>query len=317
MTRKLEKEAFVVERMNVSERIKAITEQLEQGIEELFESDKYKSYLNAMSKLHKYSYGNTLLIMMQKPDATMVAGFTKWRDTYKRHVKRGEKGIRILAPAPHKKKKLVQKVNPETKLPVLGADGDPIIEEKEITIPSFRVVSVYDVSQTDGKEIPSIGVDCLNGTIDDYEAFMDVLKQISPVPISFEKIEGGAHGYCSRLEKRIALDEGMSELQTIKTCIHEIAHAKLHLNPWPNGKKPDRSTREVQAESVAYTVCQHFGFDTSDYTFGYVAGWSSGRELTELKASLAVIQETANELIESIEKHRIENSMKNKFLNAI
>ena len=293
---------------NNAERMKEITDRLEAGIQALFESEQYKAYLTAMSKFHNYSFDNTLLIAMQKPDASLVAGFGKWRDDFERHVKRGEKGIKILAPSPYKVKKQMEKIDPATQKPVIGADGKPVTEEREIEIPVFRVVTVFDVSQTEGKEIPDIAVAELNGSVEQYQDFFAALEKASPVPIAFENIEGGAHGYYHLEEKRIAIDEGMSELQTLKTAIHEIAHAKLHAidkdaPATEQADRPDRRTREVQAESVAYAVCQHYGLDTSDYSFGYVAGWSSGRELSELKASLETIRKAANELITDIDGH--------------
>lgn len=288
-------------------KVKEITAQLEAGVKDLFHSERYQDYLKAMSKFHDYSLNNTLLIVMQKPDASLVAGFNKWRDEFERHVKRGEKGIKILAPAPYKIKKELEKLDPDGK-PIIGEDGKPVTEQKEITIPAFKVVSVFDVSQTDGKEIPDIAVDSLTGSVEQYEDFFKALEQTSPVPVSFERIESGAHGYYHNAEKRIALNEGESELQTVKTLIHEIAHAKLHdidLNapPEQQQERPSRRTREVEAESIAYTVCQHFGLDTSDYSFGYVAGWSSDKDIKELKASLETIRATASELITEIDGH--------------
>ena len=293
---------------NNAERMKEITDRLEAGIQALFESEQYKAYLTAMSKFHNYSFNNTLLIAMQKPDASLVAGFGKWRDDFERHVKKGEKGIKILAPSPYKVKKQMEKIDPATQNPVIGADGKPVTEEREIEIPAFRVVTVFDVSQTEGKEIPDIAVSELTGSVEQYQNFFAALEKASPVPIAFENIEGGAHGYYHLEEKRIAIDEGMSELQTLKTAIHEIAHAKLHAidkdaPAIEQADRPDRRTREVQAESVAYAVCQHYGLDTSDYSFGYVAGWSSGQELSELKASLETIRKAANELITDIDDH--------------
>ncbi len=291
-----------------ADKLKEITDRLEQGIMELFDSDRYKEYLRVMSKFHNYSFNNTLLIAMQKPDASLVAGFQSWKNNFKRNVVKGEKGIKILAPSPFKIKQEMEKIDPATQKPVIGADGKPVKEEKEITIPAFKVVSVFDVSQTEGKELPDIAVDMLTGDVECFKDVFAALEKTSPVPIGFEKIEGNSHGYYHLEEKRIAIDEGMSELQTIKTAIHEIAHAKLH-DIDPNAPKeeqagrPDRRTREVQAESVAYAVCQHYGLDTSDYSFGYVAGWSSGRELDELKSSLETIRSTAAEIINSIDEH--------------
>ena len=291
-----------------AEKLKEITDRLEQGIKELFDSERYKEYLRVMSKFHNYSFNNTLLIAMQKPDASLVAGFSAWKNNFQRNVVKGEKGIKIIAPSPFKIKQEMDKIDPATNKPVMGADGKPVKEEKEITIPAFKVVSVFDVSQTEGKELPDIAVDTLTGDVERFKDVFAALEKASPVPIGFEKIEGGAHGYYHLEEKRIAIDFGLSELQTLKTAIHEIAHAKLHdidLNAPKEEQqdRPDRRTREVQAESVAYAVCQHYGLDTSDYSFGYVAGWSSGRELDELKSSLETIRATAAEIINSIDGH--------------
>ena len=293
---------------NQKDRLKEITDRLEQGILEVFESERYKEYLRVMSKFHHYSFNNTMLIALQKPDASLIAGFSAWKNTHGRTVKKGEKGIRIIAPAPFKVKQEMEKLDPKTNMPLVGADGNAIIEEKEITIPAYKVVSVFDVSQTEGKELPSIGVDELTGDVSQYEDFFTALKKASPVPIALEHIEGSAHGYYHLAEKRIAIDDNMSELQTLKTAIHEIAHAKLHdidLNAPKEEKenRPNQRTREVEAESVAYTVCRHYGLDTSDYSFGYVAGWSSGKELSELKGSLETIRLAASELIDSIDGH--------------
>ena len=290
-----------------AEKLKEITDRLEQGITELFDSERYKEYLRVMSKFHNYSFNNTLLIAMQKPDASLVAGFSDWKNNFERNVMKGQKGIKIIAPSPFKVKQEMQKIDPHTQKPVIGKDGKPVTEEKEITIPAYKVVTVFDVSQTEGKELPDIAVDELTGDVESYKDFFAALEKTSPVPIAFEKIEGGSHGYYHLADKRIALNEGMSELQTLKTAIHEIAHAKLHdidLNAPKDGQpRVDRNTREVEAESVAYTVCQHYGLDTSDYSFGYVAGWSSGRELAELKSSLETIRSAAAEIINSIDGH--------------
>ena len=293
-----------------AEKLKEITDRLEQGIAELFDSERYREYLKVMSKFHNYSFRNTVLIAMQKPDASLVAGFSAWKNNFERNVMRGEKGIKIIAPSPYKIKQEMQKIDPHTQKPIIGKDGKPVTEEKEITIPAYKVVSVFDVSQTEGKELPDIAVDELTGDVDRYKDFFAALEKTSPVPIAFENIGGGSHGYYHLEDKRIAINEGMSELQTLKTAIHEIAHAKLHdidLNA-PKDEQPrvDRRTREVEAESVAYTVCQHYGLDTSDYSFGYVAGWSSGRELSELKSSLETIRSAAAEIINSIDENLAE-----------
>lgn len=278
-----------------ADRMKEITDKLEQGIQDLFNSDKYREYLNTMSKFHNYSFRNTVLIVMQNPQASLVAGYGAWQKKFKRQVRKGEKGISILAPSPYKKMIDEKKFD---------KDGNAVVEQKEVTIPAFKVTTVFDVSQTDGEELPSLGVHQLTGNVEEYNKFFEVLEQISPVPIAFEQIESGANGYYHLEDKRIAIKENMSEMQTVKTAIHEIAHAKLHALPEKEDKsdeiKIDRRTREVQAESVAYTVCQHFGIDTSDYSFGYIAGWSSGRETEELKASLETIRNTAAEFIDAI-----------------
>ena len=287
------------------QKVQEITEKLEQGLQELFESEKYKSYLNTMSKFHNYSFNNTLLIAMQKPDATLVAGYKAWQRNFDRHVKKGEKGIRILAPAPYKIKEEREKIDPVTNEPMLDKDGTPIVEEAEIKIPAFRVVPVFDVSQTDGKELPELSMGELSEDVEGYQNFMNALETVSPVRIEYEDIPGGAKGYFSRDINRIAIQEGMSESQIVKTAIHEVAHAMLHNKEMEKDldhtEQKDCNTKEVEAESVAYTVCQHFGIDTSDYSFGYIAGWSSGKEMTELKSSLDTIRRTASELITGME----------------
>ena len=344
-----------------AQQVREITDKLEQGIKELFESERFKEYLRTMSKFYHYSFSNTLLIAMQKPEATYVAGYTSWQRNFDRQVMKGEKGIKILAPAPYKAKEEREKIDPSTQKPVLDADGKPVTETVEVMRPAFKVVSVFDISQTDGKELPDIIVDELSGSVENYAAFFEALKQESPAPIAFEDIPGGAKGYFSPVENRIAIQEGMSEIQTIKTAIHEIAHAKLHSidrpEPEPSWKivmisdggtkrdflsgfasetdaneaaeregwrfvdenrfewrleveedtsavqemRKDRHTKEVEAESVAYTVCQRYGIETSDYSFGYIAGWSSGKETKELKSSLDTIRKTAAEMIEGID----------------
>ena len=294
-----------------AEKLKEITDRLEQGTSELFDSNRYKEYLSVMSKFHNYSFNNTLLIAMQKPDASLIAGFSSWKNQFERNVKKGEKGIKIIAPSPFKVKKEMEKIDPHTQKPVIGKDGKPVTEEKEITIPAFKVVSVFDVSQTEGKELPDIAVDALTGDVEQYKDFFAALEKTSPVPVGFEEMTGGTQGYYHLEDKRIALLEGASQLQTLKTLIHEIAHAKLHDIDLTAPKeeqqnRPDRRTREVEAESIAYTVCQHYGLDTSDYSFGYVAGWSSGKELAELKSSLETIRNTAAEIINSIDTHMAE-----------
>ena len=266
--------------------IKEITEKLEQGVKDVFEGAEYKAYLDFMSKFYDYSVNNTILIFMQKPEASLVAGYKAWQTKFKRQVRKGEKGITILAPCPHKFKKEVE-----------DEDGNKV--EKEIQYTTFRAISVFDISQTDGEEIPSIVTE-LSGEVEDFNELLEKLQTLSPVPVSFEDIQSGAKGYYSHAELRIAVKEGMSEQQTIKTLIHEIAHAMLHNRESGEEKDADRNTKEVQAESVAYTVCHSLGLDTSDYSFGYVAGWSKGKEVKELKASMEVIRKTAKAIIEDL-----------------
>ena len=296
---------IILNSKNSADRMKEITDRLETGIQELFESDRFRAYLDTMARFHNYSFNNTILIAMQ--GGQLVAGYNKWRDEFHRNVKKGEKGIKIFAPAPYKVKKDVPKLDAQGQ-PVKDKDGNTVTEQKEVQVPAFKIVSVFDVSQTEGEPLPSLGVEELTGSVEQYQDFFKALEQTSPVPMGFEDIPGGSHGYYHLTEKRIAIQEGMSELQTLKTAIHEIAHSKLHaIDPEaPAADRPDSRTREVQAESVAYTVCQHYGLDTSDYSFGYVAGWSSGRDLKELKASLETIRATAHELITTIDGHLAE-----------
>ena len=292
------------------QKVKEITDRLEEGLKELFEGEKYKSYLNTMSKFHNYSANNIQLIEMQCPDATYVAGYKAWQRNFERHVNKGERGIRILAPAPYKIKEEQEKIDPVTNEPVLDRDGMPVMEEVEIKIPAFRVVTVFDYSQTDGKELPGLGVNELHGDVERYQDFMEALERVSPVPIRYEEMEGDRKGYFIDLSRPIAIKEGMSEAQTAKTGVHEVAHAKLHAREAEQDTEKavykDRETKEVEAESVAYTVCQHFGIDTSDYSFGYIAGWSSGKEMPELKSSLDTIRRTSSELIKGIEAQLLE-----------
>ncbi len=292
------------------QKVKEITDRLEEGLKELFEGEKYKSYLNTMSKFHNYSANNIQLIEMQCPDATYVARYKAWQRNFERHVNKGERGIRILAPAPYKIKEEQEKIDPVTNEPVLDRDGMPVMEEVEIKIPAFRVVTVFDYSQTDGKELPGLGVNELHGDVERYQDFMEALERVSPVPIRYEEMEGDRKGYFIDLSRPIAIKEGMSEAQTAKTGVHEVAHAKLHAREAEQDTEKavykDRETKEVEAESVAYTVCQHFGIDTSDYSFGYIAGWSSGKEIPELKSSLDTIRRTSSELIKGIEAQLLE-----------
>ena len=288
------------------QKVQEITDKLEEGLKELFESEKYKTYLSTMSKFHNYSFNNTLLIAMQKPEATLVAGYKAWQKNFERHVNKGEKAIRILAPAPYKIKEERDKLDPVTGEMMFDENGMPQKEQVEVTIPAFRAVSVFDVSQTDGKPIPELEAQELLSTVEGYEDFVQALMNVAPVPIGFEDIPGDSKGYFHTEEKRIAVQENMSESQTLKTMVHEVAHSMLHnkeINRDDLIEEPakDRNTKEVEAESVAYTVCQHFGIDTSDYSFGYIAGWSSGKDMKELKSSLDTIRKTASELITGIE----------------
>ena len=279
--------------------LKAITDKLEQGVSDVFSSDKYKQFLDTMAKFPRYSVNNNILIMMQKPDAQMCQSFTGWKEMG-RFVKKGEKGIKILAPAPYTIQREQTKLDDRGN-PMKDKDGEPIMESVEIKVNAFKVVSTFDVSQTDGKELPSLGVEELTGGVDGYGTFLEALKEVCPVPMTFENIEGGAKGFYSQTEKRIAIQEGMSEAQTVKTAIHEMAHQKLHAIE-NNEPKQTRGSKEVEAESVAYTVCQHYGIDTSDYSFSYVAGWSEGKEMPELKASLDTIRRAASEMITAIDE---------------
>ena len=290
------------------QKVKEITDRLEEGLKELFEGEKYKSYLNTMSKFHNYSANNIRLIEMQCPGATYVAGYRKWQKDFGRHVNEHENGIRILAPAPYKFKEEREKIDPVTNEPMLDRDGMPVMEEVEIKIPAFRVVTVFDYSQTDGKELPGLGVNELHGDVERYRDFMEALERVSPVPIRYEGMEGDRKGYFIDLNHPISIKEGMSETQTAKTGVHEVAHAKLHAKEIEKetGISKDRETKEIEAESIAYTVCQHFGIDTSDYSFGYIAGWSSGKEMPELKSSLDTIRRTSSELIMGIETQLLE-----------
>ena len=286
------------------QRVQELTNKLEQGLQDLFNSDSYRNYLSTMSKFHNYSFNNTLLIAMQKPDATLVAGYKAWQKNFERHVNKGEKAIRILAPAPYKIKEERDKIDPVTQELLLDKDGNPQKEEVEITIPAFRAVSVFDVAQTDGKPIPELAAKELLSDVEGYQDMIRAVEAISPVPIELEEIAGDSKGYYDREAKRIAVQENMSESQTLKTMIHEVAHSKLHSKEVEQDEqmRKDRNTKEVEAESIAYTVCQHFGVDTSDYSFGYIAGWSSGRDTKELRASMDTIRRTASELITGIEE---------------
>ena len=295
------------------ERLQQITAGIEQGIKELFESEKYMRYLSVMSRFHRYSVNNTMLIYMQKPDATLVAGYNKWKNQFERHVKRGEHGITIIAPTPFKKKIEEQKLDPDTKAPMLDAEGKVIMEEREVEIPMFRPVKVFDVSQTDGKPLPELA-STLSGSVQNYEAFMEALRRSAPVPLSVEPMAANMDGFFSPDRQRIAIREGMSEVQTVSAAVHEIAHSKLHnyakaqeeaarAGDKEPPKKKDRNTEEVEAESISYAVCQYYGIQTGENSFGYIANWSQGKELPELRASLETINKAAGELIADIDRH--------------
>ena len=291
---------------SMKERVKELTDKLEQGLKEVFESDNYKNYLNTMAKFHNYSINNTLLINQQKPDATLVAGYDSWVRNFDRHVKKGERGINIIAPAPFKTERAVPIINPETGQPILKKDGTPYTEKKEVTIPYFKITRVFDISQTEGKELPTIGVNELLKDVDGAKDFIESLKKVSPIPIEFGETNGDSKGFYSPVDNKIVVKDGMSDAQTIKTMVHEISHAKLH-NPDRIEENAGKSkgTIEMEAESIAYIVCQHFGIDTSDYSFGYIAGWSEGKETDELKKSMNTIRETSSEMI-----YRVEGSMR-------
>ena len=294
------------QKQSTKDRLKEITAQIEVGIRELFESDRYQDYLRTMSRFHNYSLNNTMLIFMQKPDATLVAGFNKWRDQFHRTVNKGEKAIRILAPTPYKKKIEQTKLDPDTKLPLLDQDGKVITEEKEIKIPMYKPVPVFDVSQTSGEPLPSI-VSELNGNVKNYEMFMEALHRSSPVPITIKEIEQAADGFFNFADQAITLRAGMSEVQTICAAIHEIAHAKLHnpQNPVSEEEK-SRRTQEIEAESIAFTVCQYYDIDTVANSLGYIATWSQDKSLKELRNCLEVINKTSSKLISDIEHHLLD-----------
>ena len=294
------------------EQLKEITDRIEAGIRDIFESgdmEKYRNYLRTMSRFHNYSLNNQALIHLQRPDATLVAGYNRWRDKFSRHVLRGEKGITIIAPTPYKKKIEQEKLDPDTKLPILDADGKIVTEEKEIEIPMFRPVKVFDYAQTDGKPLPervASPVANLTGSVENYEAFMEALRRSSPVPVEFKPLSADMDGYFSLKSQSITLREGMSEVQTVSAAVHEIAHAKLHnygLQQAAERKAKSRNTEEVEAESISFMVCAYFGIETGANSFGYVATWSKNAELPEFRASLDTISKTANGIITDVEKH--------------
>ncbi len=296
------------------ERIKEIVTGIETGIQDLFQSDKFADYLRTMSRFHSYSYNNTILIHMQMPNATHVAGFNKWKNQFERHVKKGEKGLTIIAPTPFKKRIEEMKLDPDTKAPILDPDGNVIMEEREIEIPLFRPVKVFDVSQTEGAPLPSLVSD-LTGNVQQYEAFMEALRRTSPVPVLFKPLQESLDGFLSLEDQTITIREGMSQVQTVCAAVHEITHAMLHNREREqmtaaagdtdkeSPKPKDKNTREVEAESVSYTVCQYYGIETGANSLGYIATWSRDKTLPELKASLETISKTANILITSIDRH--------------
>ena len=303
----------MAEKQSSKERMREIVDSIETGIKELFESDKYRKYLATMSRFHRYSLNNVMLIHLQRPDATLVAGFNKWRDQFGRNVMKGEKAIKIIAPTPFKKKIEEAKIDPDTLMPLLDKDGNTVMEEKEIHIPMFKVVSVFDVSQTQGKPLPQLASN-LSGNVQQYEIFMEALRRSSPVPMEIKPIERDTDGYFSLTNQSITIRAGMSEVQTVCAAVHEIAHSKLHnydqntiladdgetvLAP----EEKDRNTEEVEAESISYAVCQYYGIETAENSFGYIATWSQGKELKELRASLETINRTASELITDIDRH--------------
>ena len=283
--------------------VEEITKKLEQGIKDLFQSDRFKDYLKVMSRFHHYSFQNSMLISLQCPDATRVAGFNDWKNKFGRSVKKGEKGIKIFAPAPYKINREQDKLDANGN-PIKDKNGNVLKEPVEITVQAYKLTTVFDISQTEGKELPEL-VTTLKNNVDDFHNFYKALEKSSPVSIRFIPISGGTNGFYNLVDKTISIDESLSEEQTIKTCIHEITHAILHDRDsgLEKDKKPDKMTREVQAEAVAYTVCRHFGINSSDYSFGYIAGWSSGRELSELKESMDVIRKTSCDLIDKIERN--------------
>lgn len=299
--------------------IEKITKELDEQVSKLFDSETYKRYLKTMSKFHNYSFNNTLLIAMQRPDASLVAGFNAWKQNFHRNVKRGEKGIKILAPAPVKVDREMEIIDPRTQKPVLDKDGRPKTETVKVTIPLYKVAYVYDLAQTEGDELPSLGVNELTGKVDGYKKLIKAVESVSPVPVSYEDIEGNAKGFYSLSDKKIVIQQGMSELQTLKTLIHEACHSLIHDDTGSkiegvDDQKKNRNTKEVEAESTAFTVLSYLGMaesdenDVGDYSFGYIAGWSSGKELKELKESMETIRKTASYIITGIEDKLLEKT---------
>lgn len=315
-----EQSAYRVQGKEAAEsKLDTIMKSLEEGVEKVFTSEQYQMYLQTMAKFHNYSFNNTLLIAMQRPDATLLAGYQTWQKKFHRHVKRGEKGIKIIAPVPVKEKRQVEKIDEETQEIVIGIDGQPETETVERILPRFRVTTVFDVSQTEGEPLPTLEVNELVGDVFIYEDFMKGLEEISPVPFQFQEIDSGAKGYYSNAEKLVAIQTGMSQAQTMKTAVHETAHAILHDRDVmeENGITKDRMTKEVESESVAYVVCNHFGLDTSDYSFNYVAGWSSDKEMPELRSSMDTIRLTSSQLIADITEKLLELQKTRKLENDI
>ena len=288
------------EKQDREEKQKELMEKLEEGIKAVFTSERYAEYLKLMGKFHSYSFNNTILIQMQMPNASYLAGYKAW-ETLERHVKKGERGIMILAPNQYKRMKEVEVFDPVTGKQKVDADGNLVTEQKEIAYATFRPIAIFDISQTEGKPLPELAQE-LHGDIKNYGMILDAVKNTTSVPITFESWEGSKKGYYNFVKQRIGIKEGMSELQTVKTAIHELTHSVLHTD---KDKLKDAATMEVEAESVAFVVCNHFGLDTSDYSFGYLAGWSSNRELPELKSSLQTIQKTAHDLIDRMEEEML------------
>ena len=284
----------IQEKPNPKDKLKEVIDKLEQGIKDVFTSEKFKTYLAVMSNFHRYSFSNSLLIAMQRPDATYVAGYSAWQQKFKRHVLKGEKAIQILAPIPYKIKVESEHIDPTTQ--------KPVTETIEVTKMSFKPVSVFDVSSTDGEPLPQLTTR-LTGNVNDYDNLFNILSDISPVPIAFEQINDTINGYYSIADKRIAINDGMSEIQTVKTALHEIAHSLLH-----DVADKDAPTREIEAEAIAFIVSNHLGIDTSEYSFAYVGAWSGDKELSQLKSSLDIIQTTASDLIGKIESKFMELS---------
>ncbi|MCD8099403.1 MAG: YodL domain-containing protein [Oscillospiraceae bacterium] len=301
----------MLEKQTNKERLKEITDSIEANIQDLFQSDKYKDYLRTMSRFHKYSFNNTMLIHMQKPNATLVTGYSKWEQKFNRHVKRGEKGIKIIAPMPFKKKIEQEKLDPDTKLPMRDNDGNVIMEEKTVKVPMFRPTVVFDVSQTVGAPLPVLASD-LKGDVKHFDIFMEALRRSSPVPIEMKALASNMDGYFNMNEQKICLREDMSEVQTVCAAVHEITHAKLHNVRERNSAdenlpaeetRKNRKTEEVEAESVSFSVCAYYGIETGENSFGYIASWFKDRELKELRASLETINRTADDLITDIDRH--------------